>query len=299
MDERKKQLYGSWSVTLAALLFSCEPVGSKLAYANGYSVMSLASLRYVVAALAFIAVACCRRIPLFVPKPCRWPLLRVGLVGSCSSGLLYLGYDLLPATFATLFFFSYPAFTSLVSVLFFHGRLNAVKVVSLVVSACGLVLLYWSAARFLTLPGVLCGIGAALLQGVKLNMADNLLERVDLTVYTLGIVLIMCLFFNSVTLIGGGYSLSGVSLRGWLIMLFLAAAVTFGGNFSQYNGVDKIGAVDTSLIMLLQPPLTALLAWLLLGDLLRGWQIAGALLILFAVALPPLQQRRAQRRRTL
>jgi len=219
------------------------------------------------------------------------PLLRLSANVLAGVIMLYLALALLPATLAILFFYAYPSFTSLLHILLKRGPLGAPRLLALLISALGLILLYWSSNASLAFWGVVCALASALLQASKLFQTARLLKHISaarLNLFTaFTTTLATGLFFLTRGFSGaGGFGLAAISGSGWLYMLTLGMVVTVFGNLFMTQGIHNVGAVDTSLVLLLEPLTTAGLAFLIFGDQLSLWQSLGGLLILLAVALP-------------
>jgi len=170
------------------------------------------------------------------------------------------------------------------------------RLLALVISAMGLILLYWSSAAGLSVLGVVCALLAALLHAVRLFQTASLLPHISAagmnlfhtftTTVTVGMFYVLMGAFGE-----GGFGLSAVSGMGWVYLLLLGVLITVVANMTMTLGVRYLGAVDTSLVTLLEPIATAALAFLVFGDMLSPWQMWGGLLILLAVVLPAIRNR--------
>jgi drug/metabolite transporter (DMT)-like permease len=219
------------------------------------------------------------------------PLLRLSANVLAGVVLLYLALALLPATLAILFFYAYPSFTSLLHMLLKRGSLGAPRLLALLISGGGLILLYWSSSGGLSFWGVACALATALLQAFKLFQTARLLPRISAASLNLFNAFTTTIAVSLVFVLQGvfsaqGFGLAAISGAGWLYMLALGMFVTVFGNLFMTLGIQYVGAVDTSLVLLLEPLTTAVLAFLIFGDRLSHWQIVGGLLILLAVAWP-------------
>ena len=77
----------------------------------------------------------------------------------------------------------------------------------------------------------------------------------------------------------------GDALQGWGILFLLAAGPTLLG-FGLYNtSLSYLPSSVVNLIVTLEPPFTAIIAYFLLGERLTGMQIFGGLVILAGVVL--------------
>ena len=112
-------------------------------------------------------------------------------------------------------------------------------------------------------------------------------------VYTFGFATLFLLGFN---LLPGGFIPGGAvqpadllwlgdSPDGWGILFLLAAGPTLVG-FGMYNtSLSYLPSSVANLIVTLEPPFTAIMAYFLLGERMNGMQILGGVIILAGVVL--------------
>jgi drug/metabolite transporter (DMT)-like permease len=290
-DMPREQIYGYSILVLSAIIWGTEAILVKLCYGGGFSVTGLLGLRYAVSLPVFVLLVKGQGGPLLPPRELLKPLLRLSVNVLAGVVTLYLALALLPATLAILFFYAYPSFTSLLYMLLKRNSLGAPRLLALFISACGLMLLYWSSNAGLSFWGVACALASALLQAFKLFQTASLLPQISaprLNLFTAFTTTVAAgLFFVIQSAFGSsGFGLAAISASGWLYMLALGMFVTVFGNLFMTLGIRYVGAVDTSLVLLLEPLTTAVLAFWVFGDQLSPWQMMGGLLILLAVALP-------------
>lgn len=84
---------------------------------------------------------------------------------------------------------------------------------------------------------------------------------------------------------GGGLFQVNLDLGGWILLVLLALGPTLGG-YAFFNlAIHRLEAGVVSIFTTLEPPITAVLAWLLLGRVLNLPQWAGAFLIVLGVLI--------------
>ena len=83
---------------------------------------------------------------------------------------------------------------------------------------------------------------------------------------------------------------------GWLLLVGLSIGPTLGGYGLNISGLRYLPAALVSMLNTLEPPITALLAWLLLNQLLSGLQWLGTGLIVGGVMIMQTAASRAARR---
>ena len=287
----RQQIYGYTVLILSAMIWGTEAILVKLCYGCGFTIVSLLSLRYTVSLPVFVLLTKKTGAALAPPRELLGPLLMLSANVLAGVIMLYLALALLPATLAILFFYAYPSFTSLLHILLKRGPLGASRILALLISALGLILLYWSSSADLSFWGVACALVSALLQAGKLFQTASLLPhlgaaRLNLFNAFTTTVAVGLFFVVQAIISPQGFGLAAISSLGWLLMLALGMFVTVFGNLFMAMGIHYVGAVDTSLVLLLEPLTTAALAFIIFGDLLIPWQMIGGLLILLAVALP-------------
>lgn len=89
---------------------------------------------------------------------------------------------------------------------------------------------------------------------------------------------VLVAWLSGETLIPGG-------AQGWFILVTLALVCHVGGQCLIGYGLGHLPASFSSLSLLVQPVMAAVLAWVLLGESLGAGQIAGGLLVLAGIAL--------------
>ncbi|MCL1974938.1 MAG: DMT family transporter [Firmicutes bacterium] len=287
----REHIYGYTILVLSAMIWGTEAILVKLCYNNGFSIINLLSLRYAASLPVFVLLTKLEHNTLTPTKELLFPLLKLSANVLAGVIMLYLALALLPATLAILFFYAYPSFTSLLHMLLKRGPLGASRFLALIISGLGLILLYWSSNMGLSLLGVACALASALLQAGKLFQTASLLPRIGAAKLNLfnaftTTIAVSLIYIIQASINPQGFALTAINGLGWLYMLTLGMIVTVFGNLFMTIGIKNVGAVDTSLVLLLEPLTTAALAFLIFGDVLSSWQMLGGLLILLAVALP-------------
>ncbi|BEP17970.1 DMT family transporter [Pyrofollis japonicus] len=77
-----------------------------------------------------------------------------------------------------------------------------------------------------------------------------------------------------------------------VLLLYIVAVPGFLAYIAWFHAVKALGASTTSLFVNLLPVFTTILAWILLGERLRGTQLAGAILVFTALGLATIRYAR-------
>ncbi len=189
-----------------------------------------------------------------------------------------------------------PVFVTLGSWLLFGERFGIGFLVALVVGLAGAAIMMGDSLSLdrAHLAGDLLGLLTAVFYGAYILTVSRLRRRFSTRTIMLWSTLICALTLWPLAALSEPEMLAH-SLRGWLILLALAAISHVGGQSLIAFALAQIPAALSSLALLLQPVIAALLAWWLLGEGLRSWQLAGGVLVLAAIVLA---QRALATRRT-
>ena len=225
-------------------------------------------------------------------------LLIYGLVLAIFNSTWTLSVALNGAAISTVLAYCSAGFTALLGWWFLKERLDWSKIVAVVLSLSGCVLVSGAldlAAWSANFAGIVTGMFSGLLYAIyslmgRLASQRNLNPWTTL-LYTFGFAATFLLFLN---LLPGGFlpgkALQAVdllwlgnSLTGWGILLLLAAGPTLTG-YGLYNiSLGYLPSSVANLIVSLEPAFTAIMAYIFFGELLNGIQVFGSLMILAAV----------------
>ena len=161
------------------------------------------------------------------------------------------------------------------------------------------------AAQIMVLPGMyllcvrggLSGFGsgeimallAAALVAATLVFTGKYIEQVDpvsMTALQAGCSAVIA--FAGSMLVEGGINAGSATPKAWLIILYLAILCTFLGYLLQNMALTSISDREVSLIQSLNPVMTAVFSFILLGEKLSAAGIAGAAIIIACISVSAL-----------
>lgn len=285
--------FGRLAIALCAFFFGSEAVMVQIAYENGFNSITLSACRFIIAALILLAVMLIRGVPLLPPVKLRSQVLIHGVLQSILTISIYVSLTFLPSAIAVLFFYAYPSITAILAKLLFRQSLGWPRLAALTLSALGLLLLYYNSAVELDLRGIVCSLIGALCNGLRLSLSQRIIDKMNIFTYNLNLLTVVTVLSLATALTGwlGPFDISSVRLGAVFPLLYIAIIVTTL-TFALFNKfLPQVGAVDASLLMLLEPVSTAVLSFMIFNDRFAGWQWLGGLLVIFAVALPILTQK--------
>ncbi len=203
------------------------------------------------------------------------------------------------AAVATVMAFSSPAMTAILSKIIFKEQFGRIKILSILLSLGGIVLVsgaYNSSAWNLNPLGIIFGLISGLMFAIYnlegKHASDTNIDSWTALLYSFAFATVFLLFFNlgNDLLIAGKPPFAdmfwlGDSISGWGILFFLGVAPTLGG-FGLYTlSIRYLSPTTSNLVATLEPAFTAVWAYFLLNEMLTGAQLIGGLLVLTGVIL--------------
>lgn len=202
------------------------------------------------------------------------------------------------AAVATVLAFSSPAMTAILSKLIFKEKFNQVKILSIVLSLLGTILVsgahnldVWRLNPLGIIFGLLTGLFFAFYNLEGKHASDTSIDSWTALLYSFAIAALFLFFFNLGSDAMFGQPLLsemlwlGNSTVAWGILFFLGVAPTLGG-FGLYTlSLRYLAPTVANLIATLEPALTAIWAYLFLSEQLNAVQWIGSLLVFTGVIL--------------
>ncbi|MFN3307672.1 MAG: DMT family transporter [Anaerolineales bacterium] len=263
------------------------------------SPLTLSFWRDVFVVLGLVVIFSLTNPSLLYPGKGRLPYFALyGLVVTLFNGLWSFSVALNGAAAATVLAYSSAAFTALLAWWLFREPLTPLKIVAVSLGLAGCVLVaeaYKATAWALNPFGILTGLCSGLIFAVYSLMGKFTANRgINSWTALLYSFAFAALYFLPLSLLGGwleGYTpiqtlfWLGNQPLGWLALFVLGVGPTIGG-FGFYSlSLNYLQASVANLIAMTEPLITAVLAYLLLGERLTPPQLVGGAMILSSVVI--------------
>lgn len=275
---------GFFYVLVGTLGYALLPVWVRWLEPTGLSPLDLTFWSFLIAAPAAWA-----SLTMLAPKPPEKPLPRrglllVGIVLACTALISYIGVRMMPVPTYGLLIYSYPAQVTVISFLL-GERLSRRSWLALLMTTCGILL---------TLRGVEGGFAGIGLDGALVGCVNAFfialyflvnrhvmrghrsLQRA--TAWAMTGALIVVLPFSLLATVT-----IPADLRTWALLAALALCSTVMPAFMFMAGIQRLGASRAAILSTSEPVLTALIAFLLLGEVIQPLQIPGGALIVLSI----------------
>jgi drug/metabolite transporter (DMT)-like permease len=277
-------------VIVSAAAFGAMAIFARFAYASGVDTPTLLALRFAIAAAAMAAIARFRGVAL--PRGSTLAgLVALGALGYGGQAFsFFTALTLAPAGVVALLLYLHPAVVALLAAIFLHERLNAAKVIALVVALAGTALTIAPALgadaatpRTTTVAGLGFAVAAALFYSVYIIAGTWLGRRASPLAMGTVVIASAAAVFVAVALVRGPQWPQ--TPLGWIAVAAIALVSTVAAITLYFAGLARIGPTRAATLSTVEPLVTVTLAALVLGETIAPVQIAGGALILAAVVL--------------
>ncbi|HEX7976238.1 MAG TPA: DMT family transporter [Anaerolineales bacterium] len=221
-----------------------------------------------------------------------------GLVLAVFNSLWTVSVALNGAAVSTVLAYSSAAFTAVLGWWFFHERLYPAKVVAVLLSLAGSAFVSgaylpaaWGVNTLGILTGLLSGIGLSGYSLMGRASAQRSIDPWTALLYTFSFAAVFILAFNFIPTWPLGLNPApnlawlGNAWMGWLVLVLLAVGPTIGGYGLFTVSLTYLPASAANLIATLEPPMTALLAYLLLAERFSSPQMFGSALVIVGLII--------------
>jgi drug/metabolite transporter (DMT)-like permease len=287
-EQRRSDLGGIARAAGSAILLGTMAVTAKFAYDAGTEAIPLLAGRFVVCTLLLWLYHLVTGKRLLVGRSKVIKLAVLGAIGySAVSIFLFAALERAPAGVVGLVFYSYPMWTAVIA---FAARIEPFKlrtVAALVIGSIGVVLVFSLPQGGTT--GPLLALGAAVSIAIYLILMQMVLEEGDATAATFWMNLGAGSVLVPIALFSGGEIPSGGIVPA--ILLGVTSAVAF---VILYVAIPRIGSARASVASMIEPVTTITLAAILLDEDVTLRVVVGAALVVSALPLLALRERRTE-----
>jgi len=279
---------------LIATVFGSNHVAARIAFDHGTNVTTAVAFRSAGTSLVVLALLVLNGVSLRIPGKTFAHSLIVGLLIAVQSYCLYSAVSLIPVALALLAFQTFPMLLALISWVGGGERPARRVLIAMPVALLGLALALdvWGtsgahlsgfAGRWSEVgAGVLWALGASVSFAAALYLITRWLGSMDGRLRSFLFMSVVAV----VTLLGGAVT-NGFALpadgTGWialgLLTVFYGTAIT-----ATFVLLPRLGAVNNAAVLNFEPITVLGLAWLVLGQAVAPLQIAGAFIVVGAIA---------------
>lgn len=286
-DQKQTNAVSILSVLGALIIWSSSFVAIKIAYET-YPPITLGAVRFLVATLVLGALVLLPGNRVKLQKKDGWTVALGGLTGITLYAVLQnIAMQWTSASNATLIIASYPVITLLLESLIYKARLNAVKIVGILIAIFGVVIISYVKAETRQ-QGELLGVILLIVAGVAWAFYNFLTKKVvnhyppvTLLFYQ---TLFGAIFMAPLSLFERSQWAAPTTMT-FSMMLFLALFCSVVA-FLLYNlGLKHLSASTVTSMLNLVPFFGVFFSWLLLGEAITVRKIVGGGIVVLGVML--------------
>ena len=272
---------GTLAILGSSLGYATLPNLGKMALEAGVGVLPLLTWRFAIGAILVWLVLFATRGP--VPsRSIRLPLLGLGALYATNSFAFMAALKWMPASLASLVFFTYPAVVVILARIFIGEPFTTRRLTSLILALIGCVLTAGIWLRGGDARGFLLMLASVLVIAVFIVASHPVLKASPELGGSAVILTATAAVTATVTALVADFALPG-GTRVLLIVFLLGALSTALPVTLFLVGIKWVGPARAAVFSTLEPIFTVILAGLLLGERLTPLQMMGGTLILFAV----------------
>ncbi len=222
-----------------------------------------------------------------LPPRGRASLAVAAVMGVILNVSMFTAFGLVPIALALMLFYTYPAGVVVVDVLLGHERVTPSRVVALLLSSVGVLLVLAGGEGggdvAIAPLGIVLGLCAAASQVVFVTVSRTGYRTVPTEAATFVILCTSMVGASVVAVLAGqaeGLTAPLHSPDPWPYILLAGVACAGVSSVLFLSSIRKIGGTRTGILMLLEPVVGVLLAGILLGEAIGPVQAAGGALVL-------------------
>lgn len=281
MDKTREKV-GIPNALFAALCFAFIPYMVTKIYDNGVNLLTLLSLRYILASLVLIPIVLfIKRFTLPPIKAVLKIMLVSGIFFSLEVYLFFQSLTILPTSLAILILFTFPLFTN-VFLVFSHKKPKMGSWISMIICLIGLSLLLGTQLNNLNIIGIIYAFLAAISYAIFLILEEKLIKNINPLVANTIITLANAITFTAAAIIFNKFSFD-FNPSAWNIIIILVVVSNIIGLGFLFNALKLLGPQKTSMLNITEPVFTILIAVVLLGETFSLLQFFGAFILIIGL----------------
>lgn len=285
------KLAGSLCIVGTTICYGLVPALSFKAYGTGVATETLLFNKFLYAAVLMWAYIFIKKIPFRLSREARKPVIAIVLSYAGIATTLYLSFDYISGSLATIISFTFPAMVIAVEMLRGREPVRGAKIAAVVISLIGLVLIVWSPEMEIKILGVVFALMCAGCYTVyTIGLSHEGVKEMN-SLVTAGYVLATSAVINFFrTLVSGQplFTENGAQLG---YMLLLAVVCAFAAILLFCLGVKLIGPSNASIINTFEPVCACIFGYILVGDVITTSMVIGGGLVVLAVLITNLPDR--------
>jgi len=285
LGTKRARFLGISCVMMTNIAYGLLPAFSFMAFSAGVATETLLFDKFLYGTVLVGLLIVFMKIPMKLQRHQILPVLITCAAYICIATSLYLAYDRISGSLATVISFTYPAMIMAIDIATRKKKLSLTRVASVLFSLGGLVLIVVDGDLNPEPLGICFALMTAVFYVVYVyGLNSKKLEGVDSLTVT-GYLLATGAAFNFFRCLISGQPLFTTGMEQLFYMVLLAVVCVFMAVLCFCLGVRWIGPGDAAIINTFEPAFACFFGWLLIGDPMTRNMILGSGLIVIAMLL--------------
>lgn len=280
------QSLGFIFVVLAGIGFGFLGIFGRLAFQSGLSVGELLTFRFTLAGLLmWIGLFVFKREQIKLSLKQILISFGLGIFGYAVFSTLYFkSIEGISVPLAALLLFTFPIFVNLAAHFILKQRMSKKQFVSLIIACVGLGILLWGPLIVNSLTAVIYALLAAVTYAIYVIVSGEVQKDVPpfaSSLYVITSAAVALFLFHQPDF----SKVSALSSQQIWIIIGIALVSTIGPLTLFLAGLQRLPSSKASIVVMIEPVVAAIAAWVLLNEQLTPIQMAGSALVLLALFL--------------
>lgn len=295
---RRIAVNGIFYAALSSASFGFSPLFSIYLIGAGLSNFDILSYRWLTAAAVLVIYAISKKKTLkFNSASEAWKIIILSLLRSLTSITLLIGYINISSGVASTINFMYPVIVAMCMMIFFGEDRSWLNIVAIMLSIAGVYLMTHGEGFIVeggnTELGLTCSlISAFSFAAYYIIMKRSRADKIESVKFTTWIMLLSAIYFIAGAMLTEGKITIVTDWKSWIYILGLGLWSTMVSNFTGVKAIRRIGPTLTSILGALQPLTAVILGVIFLDEHLGIKTISGITLIVVAVIMIVLKQKK-------
>ena len=295
---RRITINGLFYAAVSSASFGFSPLFSLGLLAIGLSNFDVLSYRWATAAIVLVIYAICKKKTLRLNSVDEvWKVILLSALRSITSITLLIGYANIASGIASTINFMYPVIVALCMMIIFGEDRAWINVIAIILSIVGVYLMASGDGLIVQGGNTALGLASSLISAFSfaayyIVMKKTKADKIEAVKFTTWIMLLSAVYFIVGALIVDGHITVVTDVKAWMSILGLGLWSTMISNFTGVKAIRRIGPTLTSILGALQPLTAVVLGVIFLDEHLGISTISGILLILVAVIMIVLHQKK-------
>lgn len=295
---RRITVKGLFYAAISSASFGFSPLFSLALIAAGLSNFDVLSYRWLTAAVVLVIYATCKKKTLRLNSFDEvWRVVLLSALRAITSITLLIGYANIASGVASTINFMYPVIVALCMMIIFREDRAWINVIAIILSILGVYLLANGDGVIVEGGNTELGLACSLISAITfaayyIVMKKTKADKIEVVKFTTWIMLLSAIYFIAGALFIDGRITLVTDFKSWMNILGLGLWATMVSNFTGVKAIRRIGPTLTSILGALQPLTAVVLGVIFLDEHLGVSTISGITLILAAVTMIVLHQRK-------